>query len=137
MSAQTGRPGVAPPAPSSRRIDRARIGIERIRNDPNPVWMRELKQAARLTRTPIILAVITGVMALLICAVGGVLSVSTEPAKVGVGLYHTFFSLAFAVVTWVAPAVAASTIASERSGRTWEALLEDLKRVAGAEGAGE
>lgn len=123
MSAQTGRPGVAPPPPSSRRIDRARIGVARLRNDPNPVWMRELRQAARLSRTPIILAVITGVMALLICSVGGVASVGTEPAKVGVALFHTFFSLAFAVVTWVAPAVAASTIASERSGRTWEALL--------------
>ncbi|MCA9593153.1 MAG: ABC transporter permease [Myxococcales bacterium] len=123
MSAQTGRPGVAAAPPSSRRFDRARIGISRMQNDPNPVWMRELRQAARLGRTPIILAVITGVMALLMCSVGGVASVSTEPAKVGVVLFHVFFSLAFAVVTWVAPAVAASTIASERSGRTWEALL--------------
>ena len=38
------------------------------------------------------------------------------------GIFHTFFSLAFAVVTWVGPAVAANTIAGERSGRTWEAL---------------
>ncbi len=88
----------------------------------NPVWMRELKQAARLQRTPIILAVVTGMMTLLICSVGGVASTSAEPAKVGVGIFHTFFSLAFAVVTWVGPAVAANTIAGERSGRTWEAL---------------
>jgi len=90
--------------------------------EANPVWMRELKQAARLQRTPIILAVVTGMMTLLICSVGGVASTTTEPAKVGVGIFHTFFSLAFAVVTWVGPAVAANTIASERSGRTWEAL---------------
>jgi hypothetical protein len=101
----------------------ARARVDHLRNDPNPVWMRELRQAARLTRTPVILAVITGVMALLICSVGGVASVATEPAKVGAALYHVFFSLAFAVVTWVAPAVAASTISSERSGHTWEALL--------------
>lgn len=94
-----------------------------MRNDPNPVWMREMRQAARLGRTPVILATITGLMALLICSVGGLLSIEVEPAKVGVSLFHTFFSLAFVVVTWVAPAVAASTIASERSGRTWEALL--------------
>ena len=56
-------------------------------------------------------------------SVGGVLSVTAEPAKVGVGVFHTFFSLAFAIVTWVGPAVAANTIASEKSGRTWEALL--------------
>ncbi len=123
MSAQTGRPNVVAPPPSSRRIDMARAQVDHLRNDPNPVWMRELRQAARLTRTPVILAVITGVMALLICSVGGVASVATEPAKVGAALYHVFFSLAFAVVTWVAPAVAASTISSERSGRTWEALL--------------
>lgn len=122
MSAQTGRPTLADAPPSSRRIDRARIRVEKLRNDPNPIWMREMRQAARLGRTPIILAIITGLMALLMCAVGGVASVATEPAKVGVALFHTFFSLAFAVVTWIGPAVAASTIASERGGRTWEAL---------------
>lgn len=91
-------------------------------DNPNPVWMRELKQAARLQRTPIILAVVTGMMTLLICSVGGVASTTAEPAKVGVGIFHTFFSLAYAVVTWVGPAVAANTISGERSGRTWEAL---------------
>jgi len=84
--------------------------------------MRELKQAARLQRTPIILSVVTGMMTLLICSVGGVASTTAEPAKVGVGIFHTFFSLAYAVVTWLGPAVAANTIAGERSGRTWEAL---------------
>ena len=122
MSAQTGRPTLADAPPSSRRIDRARIRVEKLKNDPNPIWMREMRQAARLGRTPIILAIITGLMALLMCAVGGVASVGTEPAKVGVALFHTFFSLAFAVVTWIGPAVAASTIAAERGGRTWEAL---------------
>ena len=123
MSAQTGRPTHAPAPPSSRRMDRARIEVARMREDPNPVWMRELRQAARLGRTPIILAVVTGMMTLLIASIGGIASETAEPAKVGVALYHTFFSLAFAVVAWVAPAVAASTIASERSGSTWEALL--------------
>ena len=91
--------------------------------NPNPVWMRELTQAARLSRTPVILAVVTSMMALLMASVGGIASVRTEPAKVGVALYHTFFSLAFAVVAWVAPAVAANAVASERGGRTWEALV--------------
>ncbi len=114
---------VSVPEPSS-RPGSARAGslFERLREDPNPVWMRELKQAARLQRTPIILAVVTGMMTLLICSVGGVASTTSEPAKVGVGIFHTFFSLAYAVVTWLGPAVAANTIAGERSGRTWEAL---------------
>lgn len=121
MSLQTGRSSLPPP--SSRRIDLARTRLRGLRDDPNPVWMRELRQAARLQRTPIILAVVTGMMTLLMASVGGVASTSTEPAKVGIGLYHTFFSVAFFVVTWIGPTVAASTIASERSGRTWEALL--------------
>ncbi|MGC4086470.1 MAG: ABC transporter permease [Polyangiaceae bacterium] len=82
-----------------------------------------MRQAARLTRTPVILAAITSTMTLLIASIGGVLSATAEPAQVGIGVFHTFFSLAFAVVSWVGPAVAAATIASERSGRTWEALL--------------
>src|SRR5688572_17869414 len=85
--------------------------------------MRELRQSARLQRTPVILATVTGMMTLLICSVGGVASVTAEPAKVGSGIFHTFFSLAFAVVTWIGPAVAASSIAGERGNRTWEALV--------------
>ena len=121
----TSDPGLAsmPPPPSSRHgAARPSSAFERWRDQPNPVWIRELKQAARLQRTPIILAVVTGMMTLLICSVGGVASTTAEPAKVGVGIFHTFFSLAFAVVTWVGPAVAANTIAGERGGRTWEAL---------------
>ncbi len=115
-------PSIPPPPSSMRGEARPSTLFERLRENPNPVWMRELKQAARLQRTPIILAVVTGMMTLLICSVGGVASTTSEPAKVGVGIFHTFFSLAFAVVTWVGPAVAANTIAGERSGRTWEAL---------------
>jgi ABC-type transport system involved in multi-copper enzyme maturation permease subunit len=89
----------------------------------NPIWMRELKQAARLQRTPVILAVVTSMIALLMASVGGIASVSTEPAKVGFALYQTFFTLAFYVVAWVAPAVAANTVASERGGKTWESLV--------------
>lgn len=114
--------GSSPPPSSLRGTGRPSSWFERQRENPNPVWMRELKQAARLQRTPVILAVVTGMMTLLICSVGGVASASSEPSKVGVGIFHTFFSLAFAVVTWVGPAVAANTIAGERSGRTWEAL---------------
>jgi ABC-type transport system involved in multi-copper enzyme maturation permease subunit len=123
MSAQTRTASIPPPEPSLRFIPRARVSWARLWSDPNPVWMRELRQAARLQRTPFILATVTGMMTLLICSVGGVASATMEPARVGVAIFHTFFSLAFAVVTWVGPAVAANTIAGERSGRTWEALL--------------
>ena len=122
MSAQTGSASIPPPAPGDGLLSRARAGLSRLRHDPNPVWMRELRQSARLQRTPVILMSVTVAVALLICSVGGIASVTAEPAKVGVGVFHTFFSLAFALVTWMGPAVAASTIAGEKNGRTWEAL---------------
>jgi len=121
VTIDAGSPSLPPP---SRTVPPGAIKAfwTRLFGEPNPVWMRELKQAARLQRTPIILSVVTGMMTLLICSVGGVASTTAEPAKVGVGIFHTFFSLAYAVVTWLGPAVAANTIAGERSGRTWEAL---------------
>jgi hypothetical protein len=123
MSIQTHSPSVAPEPASAGPVARFRWLLQRWRQNPNPVWIRELKQSARLSRTPVILAVVTGMTTLLIASIGGVLSVSAEPAQVGIGVFHTFFSLAFAIVTAVGPAVAAATIASEKSGRTWEALL--------------
>ncbi|HYQ42626.1 MAG TPA: ABC transporter permease [Polyangiaceae bacterium] len=123
MTLEAHSPSLPPAsAPSALPPASGRTLWTRLLGEPNPVWMRELKQAARLQRTPIILSVVTGMMTLLICSVGGVASTTAEPAKVGVGIFHTFFSLAYAVVTWLGPAVAANTIAGERSGRTWEAL---------------
>lgn len=122
MSAQTGVASIPPPPPSVRGVARFKVGLERLVADPNPVWMRELRAAARLQRTPVVLAVTTGMMTLLVCSVGGIAAIDAEPAKVGVWLYHTFFSLAFALVAWMGPAMAATGIAAERSGGTWEAL---------------
>ncbi len=122
MSIQSGSPSVPPLPPGSSLLARSRWGLSRLTRDPNPVWMRELRQSARLQRTPVILMTVTVAVALLICSVGGIASVTAEPAKVGVGVFHTFFSLAFALVTWLGPAVAASTIAGEKNGRTWESL---------------
>jgi ABC-type transport system involved in multi-copper enzyme maturation permease subunit len=122
MSIQSGSPSVPPLAPDSSVFARGRWGLSRLTRDPNPVWMRELRQSARLQRTPVILMTVAVAVSLLICSVGGIASVTAEPAKVGVGIFHTFFSLAFALVTWLGPAVAASTIAGEKNGRTWESL---------------
>jgi len=122
VSAQTGVASIPPPPPSIRGLARLRLRLSALFVDPNPVWMRELRASARLQRTPVVLAVTTGMMTLLICSVGGLASIDSEPAKVGVWLYHTFFSLAFTLVAWMGPAMAATSIAAERSGGTWEAL---------------
>ncbi|MCU0685030.1 MAG: ABC transporter permease [Polyangiaceae bacterium] len=90
---------------------------------PNPVWVREMRQFSRLTRTPFLLMTLTVLLALMLCAIGGIASMGASPASIGAGLHHTFFSIAFFVVTLAGPALAANGIASEREGRTWEALL--------------
>jgi ABC-type transport system involved in multi-copper enzyme maturation permease subunit len=122
MSVQTG--SLPPPGPASMRmVDRARFRVLLWRTQPNPLWIRELRQSARLTRTPLILTVIVILMTLLIAAIGGIASTDASPATTGVILFHVFFSLAYFVVTLVGPAVAANSIASEREGRTWEAVI--------------
>jgi ABC-type transport system involved in multi-copper enzyme maturation permease subunit len=122
MSAQTGEAAPSGPA-SSRLADRARFRIDRLRKEPNPLWMRELKQAARLVRTPILLCVITIFVTLLMGSIGGLMSVQESPATTGFVLFQVFFSVAYFVVTLLGPAVAANSIASEREGRTWEAVI--------------
>jgi ABC-type transport system involved in multi-copper enzyme maturation permease subunit len=122
MSAQTGADPVSQPA-SSRLVDRARFRVDRLRNEPNPIWIRELRQAARLVRTPVILSAACVLMTLLIASIGGLVSAEQSPATTGVVLFQVFFSLAYFVVTVVGPAVAANSIASEREGRTWEAVI--------------
>jgi ABC-type transport system involved in multi-copper enzyme maturation permease subunit len=104
-------------------VDRARHRVDVIRAEPNPIWMRELRQSARLGRTPVILTVLAVLMTLLITSVGGIVSTQMSPAETGVVIFQVFFSIAYFVVTLIGPAVAANSIASEREGRTWEAVI--------------
>jgi ABC-type transport system involved in multi-copper enzyme maturation permease subunit len=104
-------------------VDRAKYQVDRLKDEPNPIWIRELRQAARLARTPIILMVVAVLMTLLMASIGGIMSTSSSPAETGVVLFQVFFSLAFFVVVLIGPAVAANSIASEREGRTWEAVI--------------
>ncbi len=120
MSVQTG--SMSPPGPASARfVDRARFRFRLWESQPNPLWIRELRQSARLGRTPVILTVVTVLMVLLIATLGGIVSTEASPATTGVVVFQVFFSVAYFVVTLVGPAVAANSIASEREGRTWEA----------------
>jgi len=122
MSVQTHQ--AVPSGPVSRRLgDRARFRVDRWRTDPNPIWIRELKQAVRLARTPIILCVLTVLMTLLIAGIGGLATAENSPSTTGIILFHVYFSFAYFVVTLVGPTVAANGIAAEREGRTWEAVL--------------
>lgn len=122
MSVQTR--SLPPPGPMSTRfVDRARFRLGLWRSEPNPLWIRELRQSARLPRTQVFLTLLAIGMTLLIAVIGGTVSVWESPATTGVVIFQTFFSLAYFLVTLIGPAVAANSIASEREGRTWEAVL--------------
>ena len=96
----------------------------RVAREPNAIWMREMRQSARLGRTPWILFALTLTIALLMCSVGGIAAAEdSAPANIGSGLFQAFFSIAYFVVTLIGPALAANGIASEREGKTWEAVL--------------
>ncbi len=98
--------------------------FDRLFADPNAIWMREMRQSARLGRTPWILFALTLTISLLMCSIGGIAAAeNTTPANIGGGLFQAFFSVAYFVVVIVGPTVAANSIASEREGKTWEAVL--------------
>lgn len=91
--------------------------------EPNAIWLREMRQSARLARTPWVLFGLSISLSLLMCSIGGLAASSnTTPASIGSALFQVFFSLAYLVVVVVGPAVAANAVASEREGRTWEAV---------------
>jgi len=98
--------------------------VQRILHDPNAIWMREMRQSARLARTPWVLFALTLTLGLLMCTIGGLWAATdTTPATIGGALFQVFFSLAYAVVVLFGAAIAANGVASEREGRTWEAVL--------------
>ncbi len=94
-----------------------------LRGRPNPLWLREMRQSSRLTRTPLILMTITILLTVITCSVGGIASSSVDPTELGSLLFHVFFSLCYAVVCWIGPGVGTLLVTSEHSNRTWEALV--------------
>ena len=122
MSAQTGEEVPEVPA-STRAVDRARFRFDLLRREPNPIWVRELKQSTRLVRTPFVLMALCILMTLVVAALGASMDSDGADEKIGTALSHVYFSLAFFVVAFAGPAIAANSIASEREGRTWEAVM--------------
>ncbi len=111
-------PSAPPPAAGLRGV------WSRVTREPNAIWMREMRQSARLARTPWILFTLVLVLTLVLSSIGGLTASSgTSPAELGGALFQIFFGLAYFVVVLVGPTVAANGIAAEREGRTWEAVL--------------
>jgi ABC-type transport system involved in multi-copper enzyme maturation permease subunit len=98
--------------------------VARMFQEPNAIWMREMRQSARLGRTPWVLFALSLTISLLMCSIGGIAATdNTSPASLGGALFQTFFSIGAFVVMIIGPTAAANSIASEREGRTWEAVL--------------
>ncbi len=122
MSHQTHE--VSPAGPASGRVgDRVRFALTAWTASPNPILVRELRQLGRLQRTPLLLTGVVLTTTLLLSLVGLAMSGDRSPAWAGSVLHQVFFAVGYFVTMLVGPVVAANAIASEREGRTWEAML--------------
>jgi hypothetical protein len=88
----------------------------------NPVLARELRQATRTGRVMLLILILAVLVGLFTLGLGSILGM-TRSLSVGPLLYQIFFSLSYFIVGIVGPAIAAVGLASERDGRTWDALL--------------
>ena len=88
----------------------------------NPVWLREWRAASRLAATPWLIALSGVGMAVLLGLVA--MKMRDQLAEeVGCALFHVYFGLSAMFVTLFGPAIAANSIALEREGKTWDALM--------------
>jgi hypothetical protein len=90
----------------------------------DPIATRELRQAARQKRGPVLLGAI-GIFAPLVALLiaSAMTSAWTSAAEIGRYVFEAMVTLALCAVVIVGVTVAASSVASEREGHTWEALL--------------
>jgi hypothetical protein len=89
----------------------------------SPILVRELRQAVRTGRTIVVLLVLAVVVGLLVVSIAGAFGMGKAPVNLGPVLFQVFFSLAFFIVLVLGPTMAAVGVASEKDGRTWEALV--------------
>jgi hypothetical protein len=89
----------------------------------NPLLVRELRQAVRTGRTIVILLILAVLVGLLVVSIAGAFGMGKGPVNLGPILFQVFFSLAFFIVLVLGPTLAAVGVASEKDGRTWEALV--------------
>lgn len=91
--------------------------------EPNPLLIRELRQAMRLPRLPWQIAAVVALIGLGMLSIGSLEGKQGRPAQLGVALFQGFISILLAYVSLMGPATAAGAIASEREGKTLEPLL--------------
>jgi hypothetical protein len=90
----------------------------------HPIFVREMQASMRLARTPWLLMILTLVLGLGLAAFGAMATSDRgTPAELGQGIFQAFFSVGYMVAMICGPAISSSMVATEREGRTWEALL--------------
>ena len=89
----------------------------------SPLLVRELRQAVRTGRSIVILLILAVLVGLLVISIAGAFGMGKGPVNLGPVLFQVFFSLAFFIVLVVGPTMAAVGVASEKDGRTLEALV--------------
>ena len=100
-----------------------------------PIAVRELRQAARQRRTPLLLGALPTAFTLLALVLAAAMSSPSSGAVIGATVFEIFFAVATCVVVVVGATVAANGVASEREGHTWEPLLlSGLRPIAIARG---
>jgi len=91
--------------------------------DPNPILVKELRGTFRTALFVRFLYLSTGVIALLVLAIGALgVSDDVPPATVGRVLFQIFLGAGLFVITIVAPGYASAAITAEREQETWESL---------------
>lgn len=90
----------------------------------HPIFVREMQASMRLARTPWLLMILTLVLGLGLAAFGAMATSDRgNPAELGQGIFQAFFSVGYVVAMICGPAISSAMVASEREGRTWEALI--------------
>ncbi len=90
----------------------------------HPIFVREMQASMRLARTPWLLMILTLVLGLGLAAFGAMATSDRgNPAELGQGIFQAFFSVGYLVAMIFGPAISSAMVASEREGRTWEALI--------------
>jgi hypothetical protein len=89
----------------------------------SPLLVRELRQALRTGRTIVVLLILAVLVGLLVVSIAGAFGMGKSQVSLGPVLFQVYFSLAFFIVLVVGPTMAAVGVASEKDGRTWEALV--------------
>ncbi|MET0595759.1 MAG: hypothetical protein ABW133_23880 [Polyangiaceae bacterium] len=89
----------------------------------SPLLVREMRQAVRTGRLIVVLLILAVLVGLFVVSMAGAFGMGKAETNLGPVLFQVYFSIAFFIVLVVGSTLAAAGVASEKDGRTWEALV--------------